>query len=46
VSEGARDRLMEERREAFRAGAIKRVVEEAQVLGIAKRDLIAMIMAS
>jgi DNA-binding transcriptional regulator YhcF (GntR family) len=46
VAEGARDLLMEERREAFRSDTVKRVIEDARVLGISKRDLIAMIMAS
>ncbi|MCL2003913.1 MAG: GntR family transcriptional regulator [Oscillospiraceae bacterium] len=46
VAEGARDRLMEERREAFRAGVLKQVLEDARVLGISKRDLVAMIMSS
>ena len=46
VAEGARDRLMEERREAFRAGTLKHLLEEAHVLGISKRDLLAMIMSS
>ena len=46
VAEGARDRLMEERRESFRSGIVKQVLEEAHVLGISKRDLLAMIMSS
>jgi hypothetical protein len=37
---------MEERRDAFRAGILVQVIEDARVLGISKRDLIAMIMAS
>ncbi|MDR0293733.1 MAG: GntR family transcriptional regulator [Oscillospiraceae bacterium] len=46
VAEGARDRLMEERREAFRTGTLKALLDEAHVLGISKRDLLAMIMSS
>ena len=46
VAEGARDRVMEERREEFRAGTLKNLLEEAHVLGISKRDLLAMIMSS
>jgi DNA-binding transcriptional regulator YhcF (GntR family) len=46
IAEGARDRLMDGRREAFREGSVKNLVEEARVLGISKRDLIAMVMSS
>ena len=46
VAEGARDRLMEERRESFRSGTLKAMMEEAHVLGISKRDLLAMVMSS
>jgi DNA-binding transcriptional regulator YhcF (GntR family) len=46
VAEGARDRLMEERREAFRSGTVKAMLDEAHVLGISKRDLLAIIMSS
>jgi len=46
VAEGARDRLMEERREAFRAGILKQVIDEARMLGISRNNLVAMIMAS
>jgi DNA-binding transcriptional regulator YhcF (GntR family) len=46
VAEGARDRLMDERREAFRSGILLQLIGDARVLGISKRDLIAMIMSS
>lgn len=45
VATGSRDRIMEERREAFRTETLKRTLEDAQVLGISRRDLIAMIMS-
>jgi len=46
VAEGARDILMEERRETFRAVKVKEILAEAQVLGISKRDLLAIIMSA
>ena len=46
VAEGARDRLMEERRELFRTVTVKEILAEAQVLGISKRDLLAIIMSA
>jgi DNA-binding transcriptional regulator YhcF (GntR family) len=46
VAEGARDRLMDERRESFRTGIVKAMLDEAHVLGISKRDLLAIVMSS
>ncbi len=45
VAEGARERVIEERREAFREGLLKETLEEAHILGISRRDLMAMIMS-
>lgn len=45
VSETARDEIMSVRRERFRSGVLEEALEEARILGISKRDLIAMIMA-
>ena len=45
VAEGARDKLMETRREGFREGYVAPPLEEAYKVGISKRDLVAMLMA-
>lgn len=44
VAEGARDKIVERRRSEFREGLLRECVSEAALLGISKRDLIAMIM--
>ena len=46
VALGARETIMERRREAFRALFLQPMLEEAQKIGIPKRDLLAMVMAS
>ncbi|MDR1691784.1 MAG: GntR family transcriptional regulator [Oscillospiraceae bacterium] len=45
IAEGARERVLEERRDAFREGLLKETLEEARLLGISRRDLMAMIMS-
>lgn len=43
VSTGAKEKIMEQRKEAFYDNYIKRLMEEAQSLGITKEELVAMI---
>ena len=45
VAEGARERILETRRAAFRGQFILPLVTEAHRIGISKRDLVAMLMA-
>lgn len=46
VAEGAREKLLEKRREAFRQGFLEPMFEEAHRLGISRRDLVAMVIAA
>jgi DNA-binding transcriptional regulator YhcF (GntR family) len=45
VAAGARDAIVERRRQAFREQSLQQIIQEAALLGISKRDLIAMIMS-
>jgi len=45
VAPGARDLIVEARRQSFREDYLHQTVREATLLGISKRDLIAMIMS-
>ena len=45
VAPGARDVIVERRRQDFREKFLQKAIEEAAMLGISKRDLIAMIMS-
>jgi DNA-binding transcriptional regulator YhcF (GntR family) len=45
VAEGARERILENRKTAFRGEYIVPLVAEAHKIGLSKRDLIAMITA-
>lgn len=45
VAEGARDQIVERRRTEFRDGLLQDCIREAALLGISKRDLIAIIMS-
>ncbi len=45
VAPGARDAIVERRRQVFRQEVLQNTIHEAVLLGISKRDLIAMIMA-
>ena len=45
VADGARDLILERRRAEFREGVLRQCIHEAALLGISKRDLIAMIMS-
>jgi len=45
VAPGARDLLVERRRSEFREQYLQTTIQEAALLGISKRDLIAMIMS-
>ncbi len=46
VNEGARERILERRRNEFREGQLQQMLQEAHRVGISRRDLIAMIMAA
>ncbi len=45
VAEGARDRLLEARRQAFKEQFIVPLLQEAQKINISRRDLVAMMVA-
>ena len=45
VAEGAREKILQRRRDAFREAFIEPMLDEAKKLGIHKRDLLAVIMA-
>lgn len=45
VAEGARARILEERRQRFRENYIAPLIAEAHKVNISKRDLVAMLMA-
>ena len=45
VAEGTRDAIVERRRQEFREQHLLSAIQEAALLGISKRDLIAMIMS-
>ena len=46
VAGGAREKLLEERRESFRKDYLEPLFAEARQLGISRQDLIAMIISS
>lgn len=46
VAEGAREKLLERRREAFKEDFLEPLLAEAHRIGVGKRDLLAMLMAA
>jgi DNA-binding transcriptional regulator YhcF (GntR family) len=46
VAEGAREKLFEARREAFRKDYLEPFLGEARLLGVSRQDLIAMLVSS
>ena len=45
IAEGTRDAIVERRRKDFRENYLQTAIAEAAMLGISKRDLIAMVMS-
>ena len=45
VAPGAREAILERRRAAFREGILAEMLAEARLIGVSRRDLMAMIMA-
>ena len=45
IAEGARDLILERRRTEFRENLLQQCIREAALLGVSKRDLLAMIMS-